>query len=628
MRLKRLWISKYKNLKDFEIQFKGQSFIDIFVGKNGTGKSNLFEAIVEIYRHLFEFDKGSFEITFDYSIIYIIDETETAIEWKNNELKVNGRKRRSIGVTQLPDNILIYYSGHNTKVSNLVEEYENTFKKAIKRADVQNTRKFIGIGSEYKQLLLSILLLQKPESKSKQFILKKLGITSIGNLLHLVLKRPYFAELSAYDIINNDDTDKFWKAEGITIDFLNKLMKCTADNSSHPIRTEGYFGKDNSNYKDKYILYFDIEKIQIEFNDWSSQELFRQFDNLKTLEMLENISINITIANSTEANLDYFSDGQFQSVYIYSIIELFKDRNCITLLDEPDSFLHPEWQFEFLKQVIEITDCDSANNHVLMSSHSASTLVSSNDRLFNLFQIEDNNVKSRNVSKKYAIEQLSAGLITLNENEQTLSIIKRISLENKPVLFTEGISDPKVIETAWNKIMVGEPIPFIPIYAFNDEYLSRLVQDERIYNENNGKPIFGLFDFDVAYNYWNGIRNKGNDEETDPFKGLCAKVNDLNGYVFLLPVPNNEKIKKQVFKDEGTLETYKYESRLSLELLFYECNSSVEDKFRIEPCSGGEKIVFKGAKVKFAEEVIPTLPKEAFEVFRPMFEFIKSKISS
>ena len=34
-----------------------------------------------------------------------------------------------------------------------------------------------------------------------------------------------------------------------------------------------------------------------------------------------------------------FSDGQFQLVYIYAIVERFKDRNCLTLLDEPDAFL-------------------------------------------------------------------------------------------------------------------------------------------------------------------------------------------------------------------------------------------------------------------------------------------------
>jgi AAA ATPase domain len=48
MRLRSVYISQYKNLKDFTLSFDGNSFIDIFVGKNGTGKSNLFEALVNV----------------------------------------------------------------------------------------------------------------------------------------------------------------------------------------------------------------------------------------------------------------------------------------------------------------------------------------------------------------------------------------------------------------------------------------------------------------------------------------------------------------------------------------------------------------------------------------------------
>ena len=41
---------------------------------------------------------------------------------------------------------------------------------------------------------------------------------------------------------------------------------------------------------------------------------------------------------------------------------------------------------------------------------------------------------------------------------------------------------------------------------------------------------------------------------------------------------------------------------------------------------GGEVIeISDSAKMKFASDVVPTIAKEYFEVFRPMFEFIKTK---
>jgi recombinational DNA repair ATPase RecF len=49
MRLKSVFIQEYKNLREFSIDFAGDSFLDIFVGKNGSGKSNFLEALLEIF---------------------------------------------------------------------------------------------------------------------------------------------------------------------------------------------------------------------------------------------------------------------------------------------------------------------------------------------------------------------------------------------------------------------------------------------------------------------------------------------------------------------------------------------------------------------------------------------------
>jgi predicted ATPase len=618
MRLQSIFISEYKNLKNFGLDFDGQSFIDVFVGKNGTGKSNFFEALIEIFRHLYEF--GSHEIIFDYSIKYEIDDKSVEIAWKNEQLTINGKIEKSVRQIQLPDNVLIYYSGHNTKVHELVHLYEESFKGKIKTAHSEDAREFIGIGKEYKKLLLAVLLLQKDDTKAKEFICKKLGIQSIANVVKVILKRPSYAVgKKDFDIVNNDGTDRFWKPEGITKDFLNKLSECKSDDSKGPVRNEGYFGD-----KDEYILYFDITTIQTKFADNSLQELFRQFDNLKTIEMLEDISIEIALENGTKATSDHFSDGQFQSVYIYSIIELFKDRNCLTLLDEPDSFLHPEWQFEFLKQVSEIKENTVPNNHVLMSSHSAVTLIAHENKKIKFFDIKDNKVNCYDLPKRIAINKLSCDLIQYSEEEQLLSIINTIQIEKKPVLFTEGSTDPIILKEAWYKLY-DEEIPFIPFYAFSCTYLSQLLTDDtRIVAEMDGLSLFGMFDFDKAYNQWNGI--KGEDVETDPFKGLIKKRKEKEVYAIMLPVPKNECIKKQVIKSEHPVKTFGDASHCEMEHIFYGSNKT-ESFFKEEPSAGGKIIVFRSDadKKEFAKNVVPTVEKEYFEAFRPIFEFIKSK---
>ena len=635
MRLRSVYIRQYKNLRDFKLNFDGNSFIDVFVGKNATGKSNLFEALIEIFRHIVEFEREKAEIAFSYRLNYEIDGQETEIDWDRDSstLRINGRKRKTIGKTPLPDNLLIYYSGHNDTVSGLVERYETAFRDRIKRADFGKTRFFIGIGPAYKDLLLSVLLMQPTTSKARQFICQKLGIEQLGlkkpgttertePVVKIILERPEYAKGSKahYDIENNDETDRYWKPEGITKKFLDRLSKCITKTPGDLTLSQGYFASD-----DRYILYFDIAKVQQEFEDPNPQELFRQLDNLKTLGMLAEISIPLQLTDNEDADAAHFSDGQFQSVYIYSIIELFKDRNCITLLDEPDAFLHPEWQFDFLKQVFEITDTAAKNNHVLMSSHSASTITTVIESEINLFDFDGTHVVVTKVKKADVIKSLSAGLITFSESEAGLNIHHVLKNTTGAVLFTEGITDEMILETAWSKLYPTETCTFEIQNAFSCGFMRNLVKDKALYQNHPGRTFFSLFDFDEAYNDWKQL---GKDVQTDPRNCLIKKYKNHESYALLLPVPTTGKIQQQVINPH-TGGTYCNRSLLTIELLFHSV-PGLEDFFVVdtERTDGFIKFVNNSQKVPFAKDIVPTLDAVHFEIFRPMFEFIKSKCSA
>lgn len=615
MRLKSVYISRYKNLRDFTLNFDGNSFIDVFVGKNGTGKSNLFEALIEIFRHLFE----DSEMTFNYSIYYEIDGQDVEIEWKDSKRLINGKKQKTLGKTPLPDNVLIYYSGHNDTVAGLVEQYEDAFSKRIKKADFDESRYFIGIGPEYKNLLLAVILMQPANNMARQFICQKLDIETVGSELRVVLERPTYATGFRFDI-EDLEPDRYWKPEGITKTFLDRLTKCISLSTGSPIRSEGFFPE-----IDSYILYFDISKINQEFSDLNAQELFRQFDNLKTLGMLMDISVPLHLKNGLDAAITHFSDGQFQSVYIYSIVELFKDRNCITLLDEPDSFLHPDWQFGFLKQVFEITDTAAKNNHVLMSSHSASTISTANDSFINLFELDGNKVIVNKVRKGDVIKSLSSGLIAFSESEARLNIHHVLKNTTGPVLFTEGITDEMILETAWSKLFPTEERSFEIQNAFSCGFLRNLMKDKTLYENHPVRVFFSLFDFDEAYNDWNQL---GQDVETDPCICLAKKYKSYQSYALLLPVPAEGTIRQQVINPQ-TGENFGGRSLLTIELLFYGIEG-LDDYFAVdtERPGGFLKFVSDSRKVSFAKDVVPTINAEHFEVFRPMFDFIKSNSQS
>lgn len=615
MRLKHLYISNYKNLKDFTIDFDNNGFVDIFVGKNGSGKSNLFEALILVFQHIYEFDatKGEQFIAFDYEIHFEIESTKNHISWRSSQLTINQRNRKTFGRTKLPDNLLIYYSGQNETVFGLVDSYQHEFSKKIKGAEFDETRKFIGINSDYKELLLSLMLIQTDDSSAKNYITNKLGITFIGNELKIEFKRPNYANSKEFDIADPSE-DIFWKPLGIAQTFLEKLMKCVSEYSGQGIRSEGYFSD-----SDTFIYYFDIALIQSEFADLSSAELFRSFENLKTLEMLASISVPIKVGND-EVTTSHFSDGQFQSVYVYSIVEFFKDKNCITLFDEPDAFLHPEWQFTFFDQLFELNESDK--NHLLISSHSAATMCGLEEQDIRLFHVENNAVQCTNRSKREIINQLSNSLIQYSEDESKLQIDNVIRSSQRPILFVEGATDVSILNEAYRRLYPNAEIPILIQDAFDRGFLKVMMARQNIFADYPQKHFFALFDFDDAYTDWRSL--KGDWVQTDIEQGLCKKLDNKSAHVLMLPIPDNQ-IKLQVWDDSNPIEKVVPKPHFGIEHVFWNEKTLQASWFKEDSRTKIIKFKADSHKVKFAQEVVPGLDNSRFEPFRPMFELIQEK---
>lgn len=619
MRLKKVYISNYKNLNEFEIDFSEHGQIDIFVGKNGSGKSNFLEAIVEIFNHIYESNKSASIPIFDYSITYEIEGRATILTWKEELFFINGSERgqKTFSTVPLPENILIYYSGHNETITSVVKKYEHAFRSRIRGANSAESRHLIGVGSDYKALLLCTLLLQPIENRARQYILNSLGIQQISPKITLHLSRPDFSvgrfrELGIKAIEPFDARTHYWGADGITRDFLDRLVACVKGEFNH-----------NDLYNltsDSYSITIDVELYQSKFAGIQATEQFKLWDNLKILGMLSAIEAELQLGNNQVTTINDFSDGQFQSVYIYAIAELFKDRHCITVLDEPDSFLHPEWQFTFLKQVFDLADDVTQKNHILMSSHSASTISTANENTINLFSFENTKIIANKVKKSDVIRSLSAGLITFTESEARLNIHHNLKNTTGPVLFTEGITDEMILEVAWRKLYGTLQRPFEVQNAFSCGFLRNLVNDQALYQSHPNRMFFSLFDFDEAYNDWKQL---GDIIQTDPYKGLVKKHKQHHSFSMLLPVPNESLIKNQVINPH-TNGTYKNKSLLTIELLFYGVDG-LDRYFSIDTSRTDNFIKFCGDKVPFARDVVPSIEAIHFEVIRPVFEFILSK---
>ncbi|ANQ48063.1 AAA family ATPase [Flammeovirga sp. MY04] len=626
MRLKKLYISNYKNLIDFTVKFTEKP-LEIFVGKNGSGKSNFFEVIIDVFQHLYN---DITEVNFTYTLDYEIFGADVFVKWDHVSNQWLNKDDNEVGKPSsgiLPENILLYYSGHNEKIHSLIKKNNSNFIKSIK-SSIPSNRHFWGVGNEYKSLLLFILLIQDSGNKARDFIFDRLDVKKIGDEFVLELKRPNYAlGKTTFDVDRVDLETRYWKARGLVKDFLDKLF--TVNSAPLPtgyVRDEGYF-----NTNDTYKKFFSIQHFQEIFSDETPLQLLNYLDALNQIGMLKSIDLNIFLKdNLPEISFNQFSDGQYQMVYIYALYYIFKDTNSISILDEPDAFLHPEWQYELLNQVNDIQSLDdeeNIKNHIIMSSHSALTLINYPNSKIGLIRKnpnDNNKILNHQSRKDFAINELAKDIINYSEQHGLLSILNAVKQEEKPVLFTEGITDPLIICRAWEVLYPGEETPFLSFYAFGEKQLASLLHDENIIDEMNGKPLFGLFDFDKAYDRWSGIKDS-TETETNAYRGLKREVQDKNIHAFILPVPIEKKVTCQVI-NPTTGNTYKGNSYLTIELLF-EHVEGLESYFDNDETKPNNPRKFKGNKVSFAKEIVPTIPAEHFEIFRPMFENIRSVLN-
>jgi len=82
--------------------------------------------------------------------------------------------------------------------------------------------------------------------------------------------------------------------------------------------------------------------------------------------------------------------------------------------------------------------------------------------------------------------------------------------------------------------------------------------------------------------------------------------------------------KVSIVRYSGSKEHFAHQSVMGIEHLFY--SDQTEHYFKTKQLpGGGEIITFSGNKTTFAKEVVPDQNSTYFEVFRPIFEFIKSQ---
>lgn len=265
----------------------------------------------------------------------------------------------------------------------------------------------------------------------------------------------------------------------------------------------------------------------------------------------------------------------------------------IVLIDEAEVYLHTHLQRNVLPKLIKLFP----RIQFVISTHSPSFLMGMKDMFgVNGFQILD--MPSGTPIDVDQFSEVGAAVDALRETKVFKNEIKSQIEEwrERPILIVEGKSDAIWINKLWETEKNSEP-PFAVLIAKNCRYLRYLLEDAGFIDEvGDHQRVLGLFDFDAAYDDWNGCKAAYPNEEGSDETGLLRKHAVKSIYAGLLPIPEHRK--KQAGKRFGG------KSLFTIELYLTDEQLKAGNNFQFTPSLGDVDVVeFRGDKVSFADRL-------------------------
>ncbi|MEP4038969.1 AAA family ATPase [Pseudophaeobacter sp.] len=391
MRIDWLWLDSYKNLKDLTIDFAQEHLITVVIGRNGTGKSNVLEALTVIFRDLI---MGERLPSLRYRIAYQIgdhwvfidaDPERTQEPYRAKAITTEdqpdpfdvGADFEKIGGTNisrtklvgedsqyLPRFLFGYYSGESRRMSELFRAYLESYdRKLVSGEDPGPKRMFFAEPVHSNFVLLSFIVNNKEQTNAfleKQFGLEDGGIESVL----FVLKQPYWK--------SQEGDGRLWNSRGIVSDFLAKLY----DISLAPIRIKRREFYDVRRTRTKEYLYLfvkDIDALRALAKGKTPAEFFRDLESTHVSDLIDEVRIRVKLKkNDGSVTFRELSEGEQQLLTVLGLLQFTSAEESLFLLDEPDTHLNPRWSVEYIQHIRDFLMDDTGaqpNSHVLLATH-------------------------------------------------------------------------------------------------------------------------------------------------------------------------------------------------------------------------------------------------------------------
>jgi ABC-type cobalamin/Fe3+-siderophores transport system ATPase subunit len=574
MKILSLHIQGYKNLKDktkASFDFSKCTNYVALIGLNGSGKSNVLEAISIIFSSLYQGIKTNFGVpkNSDYEIVYEL--SGDTVKIVNDVMTVKEKRiKRENHFQYLPANVITSYSGEELRMwEEVYFASYSAFFRDIKTStesapDMLYINKFVW---EYALLAL----LSSDNIIIKTFIKEVLKIDPSKVTISFVFKA--------------DNKKTYPKNKAIL--FIEKLIKLQAASNGKLVLNQINSINPDALNNDALVkrLFYNLFITGMPVKN-DKAKIYTDKIILKS-----NVSFN-------GIDVKKLSEGEKKLILVYCITHLLADEKSLVLLDEPDAHIHIERK----KEIVEIID--QPNHFTIFTTHSPKILHC----------IKDENVRIINTTDTTGLEAIYLdkvkALETLTNGEFSIMDATMVISSKKPLLLVEGKGDVAYIKKIISVLTNNNELD-IDILPFGGAGNAKEFIDELIKCVPIDKKVIVLFDRDEA----GAGSQKGGMKSCINFTGGKENINTYNkGNCVFLMLPKSPIHKETDF----LIEDY----------FLVDKKNEVANKF-IENANGAFNSFPKDLKQNMKDELVKNLDsyiKEDLIGFQVLIDKLKNII--
>jgi len=227
---------------------------------------------------------------------------------------------------------------------------------------------------------------------------------------------------------SKDTHDNFWGAEGEVRNFLDFLNENSAsvDELQNPQESNKKGNIVIEAWQDEAVIItiLGLERLyEIREHLIEEKKLFDLLNIMLADGLLEDISFSlIKVEKGNYQNFSILSEGEQQIITIKGLTELLSGKNTLFLFDEPDTYLHPKWQRQFISEIEKTIDSAfESENTFVIATHSPQLLSNAKSDLNFVKIIEDGSLVE-NTPKYYGreISSILYNLMGVEERNETI----------------------------------------------------------------------------------------------------------------------------------------------------------------------------------------------------------------